>query len=294
MQILLDAGLILLGYLLGSIPFGLIWVKLISGKDIRHVASGRTGGTNAARAAGAGAGILTAIMDVAKGACAAWIAMGLSPDHHWVHVLAPLAAILGHNYSLFLIERDSTNRVRLRGGAGGGPTVGGAIGLWWPSVLIVIPIALLVFFGIGYASVTTMSIAVTITAIFAVGYFLHLPGRRCRTWSMVWQRSSCCSGRCGRISEPWSRAASAFTAGVRGTDHGRSFLPKLNRAASPSNSRELQPSRSQRRRCGQASPSRRAADYGSIRRTWRPMGRHVLRWCLRAFQRAGYFSSRAR
>ncbi len=105
MQILLDGGLILLGYLMGSIPFGLIWVKLISGKDIRHVASGRTGGTNAARAAGPGAGILTAIMDGAKGACAAWIAMGLSPGHHWVHVLAPLAAILGHNYSIFLIER---------------------------------------------------------------------------------------------------------------------------------------------------------------------------------------------
>ena len=105
MQILIDAGVVLLGYLLGSIPFGLIWVKLISGKDIRHVASGRTGGTNAARAAGPGAGILTAIMDGAKGACAAWIAMAASPGHHWVHALAPLAAILGHNYSLFLIER---------------------------------------------------------------------------------------------------------------------------------------------------------------------------------------------
>jgi glycerol-3-phosphate acyltransferase PlsY len=175
MQMAIDAGAILLGYLLGSIPFGLIWVKVISGKDIRNVASGRTGGTNAARAAGPGAGVLTAITDGAKGACAAWIAMGLSPDHHWVHVLAPLAAILGHNYSVFLIERDSANRMRLRGGAGGGPTVGGAIGLWWPSVFIVMPIAMLVFFGIGYASVTTISIALTITAIFAVGYFLHLP-----------------------------------------------------------------------------------------------------------------------
>lgn len=179
MQILLDGGLILLGYLMGSIPFGLIWVKLISGKDIRHVASGRTGGTNAARAAGPAAGILTAIMDGAKGACAAWIAMGLSPGHHWVHVLAPLAAILGHNYSIFLIERDSQNHLRLRGGAGGGPTLGGAIGLWWPSVLIVMPIALLVFFGIGYASVTTISVAVTISAIFAVGYLLHMP------WAML-------------------------------------------------------------------------------------------------------------
>jgi glycerol-3-phosphate acyltransferase PlsY len=175
MQMLIDAGLILLGYILGSIPFGLLWVKLISGKDIRDVASGRTGGTNAARAAGPAAGILTAISDGAKAAVAAWIAMAVSPSHNWIHVLAPLAAILGHNYSLFLIERGAGNRIRFRGGAGGGPTVGGAIGLWWPSALIVLPIAALVFFGIGYASVTTISIALTITAIFAVGYFLHMP-----------------------------------------------------------------------------------------------------------------------
>jgi acyl phosphate:glycerol-3-phosphate acyltransferase len=175
MEIAIDAGVILLGYLLGSIPFGLIWVRLISGKDIRQIASGRTGGTNAARAAGPGAGVLTALMDGAKGAVAAWIAMGLSPNHHWVHILAPLAAILGHNYSVFLIERRADKSIRLRGGAGGAPTVGGAIGLWWPSALIVLPIAMLVFFGIGYASVTTISIAVTITAIFAVGYFMQLP-----------------------------------------------------------------------------------------------------------------------
>jgi glycerol-3-phosphate acyltransferase PlsY len=175
MQMLVDAGLILLGYILGSIPFGLLWVKLISGKDIRDVASGRTGGTNAARAAGPAAGILTAISDGAKATVAAWVAMAVSPSHNWIHVLAPLAAILGHNYSLFLIERHPGNRIRFRGGAGGGPTVGGAIGLWWPSALIVLPIAAVVFFGIGYASVTTISIAITITAIFAVGYFLHMP-----------------------------------------------------------------------------------------------------------------------
>lgn len=175
MQMVVDAALVLLGYVLGSIPFGLIWVKLISGKDIREIASGRTGGTNAARAAGPAAGALTAVMDGAKAAVAAWISMAVSPTHDWVHILAPLAAILGHNYSLFLVERRPDGRIRFRGGAGGGPTVGGAIGLWWPSALIVLPVAALVFFGIGYASVTTISIAVTITTIFAVGYFMRLP-----------------------------------------------------------------------------------------------------------------------
>jgi glycerol-3-phosphate acyltransferase PlsY len=174
MQTLIDVGAVLLGYILGSIPFGLLFVRLIADKDIRNVASGRTGGTNAARAAGAGAGLLTALMDGAKGTASVLIAQSITPNNHWVHILAPLAAILGHNYSIFLIERHTENRVRLRGGAGGGPAVGGAIGLWWPSGLIVLPLAVLVFFGIGYASVTTMSISLLITAVFAVRYNLGL------------------------------------------------------------------------------------------------------------------------
>ena len=52
MQFLIAGGILLAAYLFGSIPFGLIVVKLMSGKDIRTVASGRTGGTNAMRAAG--------------------------------------------------------------------------------------------------------------------------------------------------------------------------------------------------------------------------------------------------
>jgi glycerol-3-phosphate acyltransferase PlsY len=174
MQLLIQVSVILMGYILGSIPFGLVFVKLIAGKDVRHVASGRTGGTNAARAGGVGVGVLTAIGDGAKATVSVWLALAVLPTSHWVHILAPIAAIVGHNYSMFLIERDPRNRVRLRGGAGGGPTVGGAIGLWWPSAFIVLPIAALVFFGIGYASVTTLSIAVIVTIIFAVRYSMGL------------------------------------------------------------------------------------------------------------------------
>ena len=82
MQYLIDAGLILLGYLLGSIPFGLIIVKLKTGKDIRGVESGRTGGTNAMRAAGLPAGLLTAFFDILKGAVAVWIADAVVPGGH--------------------------------------------------------------------------------------------------------------------------------------------------------------------------------------------------------------------
>ncbi len=174
MQMLIDASVVLLAYIFGSIPFGLLIVKLATGKDIRQIASGRTGGTNAARAAGAGAGLLTALMDGLKGASAVWVAQAVSPGNHWLHMIAPIAAILGHNYSIFITEHDEKGRLHLRGGAGGGPTVGGAAGLWFPSIFIILPLAALVFFGVGYASITTMSIALITTVIFGVRYFRGL------------------------------------------------------------------------------------------------------------------------
>ncbi|MGZ9166598.1 MAG: glycerol-3-phosphate acyltransferase, partial [Anaerolineales bacterium] len=118
MQILIGLGTVFIGYILGSIPFGLLIVKIKTGKDIRQVESGRTGGTNAVRAAGFGAGLLTAILDILKGAASVWIAEALVPQAHVFHVLAPLAAILGHNYSLFLINRDEDGKLRSHGGAG--------------------------------------------------------------------------------------------------------------------------------------------------------------------------------
>lgn len=169
MQLLIDAGLVLLGYLLGSIPSGLIIVKLKTGKDIRQVESGRTGGTNAMRAAGFWAGLLTAFLDIFKGVLAVWIAQWLSPGGHWVHMLAPVAAILGHNYSLFLPDYDEQGHFkRFRGGAGGAPALGGAIGLWAPSVLIILPLGALVFFSLGYASVTTLSVAFFAIVVFGI------------------------------------------------------------------------------------------------------------------------------
>jgi glycerol-3-phosphate acyltransferase PlsY len=160
-------AVLLLSYLIGAIPFGFMLVKWITGRDIRRVESGRTGGTNAMRAAGLGAGLLTAGMDVLKGAGAVWLAREFAPGFTWLEVLAPVMAILGHNYSIFLLEKDENNRLRLRGGAGGAACVGGALGLWPPSVLILVPMAGAIWYGIGYASVTTMSIALMAALIFA-------------------------------------------------------------------------------------------------------------------------------
>jgi glycerol-3-phosphate acyltransferase PlsY len=168
MQILFDIVAVVLGYILGSIPFGLLIVKLKTGKDIRKVESGRTGGTNAVRAAGFGAGLLTAIMDILKGAVAVWIAQVISPEHHLVHVLAPLGAILGHNHSIFLAERDENGTLRLRGGAGGAPAVGGAIGLWLPIFPIVLAVGVIMWFTVGIASLATMTIPLVVIIVFAI------------------------------------------------------------------------------------------------------------------------------
>ena len=129
MQTLIGIGIIIMGYIIGSIPFGLLIVKSKTGKDIRTVESGRTGGTNAVRAAGFGAGLLTALLDILKGAASVWLAQTLLPGNHVFPILAPLAAILGHNYSLFLISRDETGKLRFHGGAGGAPTLGQLIGV---------------------------------------------------------------------------------------------------------------------------------------------------------------------
>lgn len=175
MQILVDAGIVLASYVIGSVPFGLIVVKLLTGKDIRMVESGRTGGTNALRAAGWVAGLLTGILDVLKATATVWLAQAITANE-WMHVLAPIAAILGHNYSLFMAERDERGRWRLRGGAGGAASFGGALGLWAPSALIILPIAALIYYFVGYASVTTLSVALMATIIFAVrAIFFHSP-----------------------------------------------------------------------------------------------------------------------
>ena len=168
MQIVFDIGIILLAYLFGSIPFGLLIVKLKTGKDIRKVESGRTGGTNAMRAAGFWAGVATAALDILKGFGAVWVAQHVTSDQ-WVYVVAPLAAIIGHNYSIFLPERDENQKlIGLGGGAGGAPSVGGTLGLWPGSIFIILPLGALTFFSIGIASITTMAVAFFTIIIFAI------------------------------------------------------------------------------------------------------------------------------
>jgi len=174
MQILIGIAALVMGYIIGSIPFGLLIVKVKTGKDIRQVESGRTGGTNVARAAGFWAGLLTAILDILKGAVSVWVTQLLSPENHLIYILAPIGAILGHNYSVFLINRDVDGKLRLHGGAGGAPALGGAMGLWLPMFPIVFMAGALVWFTVGIASLTTMTIGLMVIIVFTIRAWLGL------------------------------------------------------------------------------------------------------------------------
>jgi glycerol-3-phosphate acyltransferase PlsY len=162
----------LFAYLVGAIPFGYILVKLTKGFDIRYVQSGRTGGTNTMRAAGFWAGLSTALLDISKGAAVVRFATLFNEfDNPWLQVIVPIFAILGHNYSIYLINRTPEGKIKFHGGAGGAVCLGGSIGLWWPSGLIIFAIGALIFYFVGYASITTMSIAVLSTVLFALRAF---------------------------------------------------------------------------------------------------------------------------
>jgi len=89
-------------YLLGSIPFGLLVAKVFGGGDVRKAGSGNVGATNVARVAGPLAGILTLVLDAAKGSAAAWLAAHFSGEVAGWMVLAGLAALIGHCFPVWL------------------------------------------------------------------------------------------------------------------------------------------------------------------------------------------------
>ena len=92
----------LAAYILGSIPFGLILAKLFGRTDVRKGGSGNIGATNVARVVGPLAGILTLILDVAKGSAAVLLAAELSQVSATWMMIAALAALVGHCFPVWL------------------------------------------------------------------------------------------------------------------------------------------------------------------------------------------------
>jgi len=119
------------GYVLGSIPFGLVVSRLLGAVDPRSAGSGNIGFTNVLRVAGKKAGFLTLLGDAGKGWLVAWIAAHNLPNEAAVLAVAA-SPILGHLYSMFLGFRGGKGVATAMGGIGGValPVGLAMLGLW--------------------------------------------------------------------------------------------------------------------------------------------------------------------
>ena len=153
---------ILVGYLFGSFAPGYFLVRIFRGEDIRSHGSGRTGATNVGRLMGTWAFIVTVLLDGIKALIGvlvvrAFISPQLAPDLRiWGESFAGVAAIIGHNWSIFL---------RFKGGAGTIACMGAAAVLW----IWVLPIAAAIGFGALFiSSMASVGSIVTVWSMFAV------------------------------------------------------------------------------------------------------------------------------
>lgn len=144
-----------LGYLLGSVPFGLILTRLFDAGDIRQIGSGNIGATNVLRTGRKGLAAGTLLLDGAKGFLAVWLAWRLLPD---VVGFAALGAVLGHCFPLWL---------KFKGGKGVATTLGVALGLAWPIGLAyaVVWLAMLALTRISSLSGMAAAVAAPIAAL---------------------------------------------------------------------------------------------------------------------------------
>ena len=153
----------LAAYLLGSVPFGVLFAKAFGGRDVRKTGSGNIGATNVARVAGPLAGILTLICDAAKGFFSVWLAARFTGDSATWMMLAGLAALVGHCFPIWL---------KFRGGKGVATAAGVFLMLSPLAVLgAVILFALVVAFW-RYVSLGSISAAAAMPLFI---YFLWAP-----------------------------------------------------------------------------------------------------------------------
>lgn len=150
----LTLALIVLAYLLGSLSGSLLLGRL-RGVDIRTLGSGNAGGTNALRTQGWRFALGTVLIDIGKGALAAWLAVHWMPDstRAWAVYVAVLATVAGHVWPLFH---------GFRGGKGAATLVG-ALAVAWPGALpVLLAVWLLCLLSTGYVGLSTMLAAISL------------------------------------------------------------------------------------------------------------------------------------
>lgn len=155
--------LIPVAYLIGSIPFGYLIVRLTGGGDIRHRGSGNIGATNVAREAGPLPGILTLLLDGGKGYFAVWLGQRFTHDNPRWMILAALLAMIGHSFPIWL---------GFRGGRGVATGVGVFLPICWQAVLGAVVLWLLVLAFWRYVSLASISGAAALPLLM---YLLYAP-----------------------------------------------------------------------------------------------------------------------
>jgi len=141
---LYDLLALIIGYLLGSIPFGLILTKLAGHGDVRDIGSGNIGATNVLRTGNKPLAALTLILDALKGTAAALIGVRFGPD---AAILGGLGAFLGHLFPVWL---------GFRGGKGVATFIGVLLGLYWPGAIVFCAVWLLVALITRYSSLSAL------------------------------------------------------------------------------------------------------------------------------------------
>ena len=145
---------LLIGYLFGSIPFGLVLTKLAGTQDLRTIGSGNIGATNVLRTGRKGLAAATLILDALKGTVAVIIAGYFGGPN--AAMLAGLGAFLGHLFPVWL---------KFKGGKGVAVYIGILIGLFWPAAILFCAIWLVLAFALRYSSLSALTASV-ITPLF--------------------------------------------------------------------------------------------------------------------------------
>ena len=159
---LLTVVLVVAAYLLGSLSGSLLLGKL-RGVDIRTQGSGNAGGTNAFRTQGAKFALGVVLIDVGKGALAAWLGLRFSEGTHtaWLPCMMAFAAAVGHIWPIWH---------GFRGGKGAATVVGGVAVLWPAAVPVLLAVWLCVLILTGYVGLSTILAGVSIAILALVAH----------------------------------------------------------------------------------------------------------------------------
>jgi len=162
--------IVIIAYLLGAIPFGLMISRRMAHVDIREHGSGNIGATNVFRTLGARLGLMTAILDLSKAALAVLLAMFIIGDEvlvaGWqdIHVqlaqiLAAISAMVGHNWSVY---------IKFKGGKGVACFIGGLLVINWVVALIGMAAGIIIALATRYVSLASMLAAVCVLVALIV------------------------------------------------------------------------------------------------------------------------------